>query len=268
MPTHAQAVILGLLQGATELFPVSSVGHGVLLPSLLHWTLNQASPAFLPFLVVLHLGTALGLLLYFLADWIEAFRHLRILWLLIVGTVPAGIIGLVLNKALSHLFATPAVAGVFLLVNGVMLFLGDRRRAQAGAGKALGELRASQAFWVGIWQATALIPGISRSGVSLVAGLRQGLREDEAARFAFLLATPVIGGAGLLEVPKLLHTHGGPGVLSTAALGGVVAGVAAVASTAILMRYFKQREVQALRPFAIYCWVAGAVGLVLLGLGL
>ncbi len=266
MPTHAQAVILGLLQGATELFPVSSVGHGVLLPSLLHWALDQSSPAFLPFLVVLHLGTALGLFLYFLGDWIEAFRHLRILWLLIVGTVPAGIIGLVLNKPLTKLFASPLVAGVFLLVNGTMLFLGDRRRKSAGA-KSLPELRASQAFWVGIWQATALIPGISRSGVTMVAGLRHGLREDEAARFAFLLATPVIGGAGLLEVPKLLH-YRGQGILSTAAVGGVVAGVAAVVSTAILMRYFKQREVQALRPFAIYCWVAGAVSLALLALGL
>jgi undecaprenyl-diphosphatase len=266
MPTHAQALILGLLQGATELFPVSSVGHGVLLPSLLHWTLDQSSPSFLPFLVVLHLGTALGLLLYFLGDWIEAFRHLRILWLLIVGTVPAGIIGLLLNRPLTALFASPLIAGVFLLVNGFVLYFGDRRRSSAGS-HTLGELKATQAFWVGIWQAAALIPGISRSGASLVAGLRQGLREDEAARFAFLLATPVIGGAGLLEVPKLLHSHAS-GVLATAALGGVVAGLAAVASTAILMRYFKQREVQALRPFAIYCWIAGALSLILLAAGL
>jgi undecaprenyl-diphosphatase len=266
MPTHAQALILGLLQGATELFPVSSVGHGVLLPSLLHWNLDQSSPAFLPFLVVLHLGTALGLLLYFLPDWIEAFRHLRILWLLIVGTVPAGIIGLLLNKPLARLFASPLVAAVFLIVNGLVLYLGDRRRARAGT-RALAELRASQAFWVGIWQAAALIPGISRSGASLVAGLRQGLREDEAARFAFLLATPVIGGAGLLEVPKLLH-DGGHGGLTTAAAGGVVAGLAAVVSTAILMRYFKRREVEALRPFAVYCWVAGVAALLLLAAGL
>jgi undecaprenyl-diphosphatase len=265
MPTHMQAAILGLVQGATELFPVSSVGHGVLLPSLLHWAVNQASPAFLPFLVVLHLGTALGLLLYFLSDWIDAFRHLRVLWLLIVGTVPAGVIGLVLNKPLTQLFASPAVAGAFLIVNGFMLYLGDRQRAQPGA-KGLAQLRAGQAFWVGIWQATALIPGISRSGASLVAGLRHGLREEEAARFAFLLATPVIGGAGLLEVPKLLHDRG-QGILTTAALGGVVAGVAAVISTAILMRYFRRREVAALRPFAVYCWLAGAVSLALLALG-
>ncbi|HVB09338.1 MAG TPA: undecaprenyl-diphosphate phosphatase [Bacillota bacterium] len=266
MPTHVQAILLGLLQGATELFPVSSVGHGVLVPSLLHWGINQASASFLPFLVVLHLGTALGLLLYFLNDWIDAFRHLRILWLLIIGTVPAGIIGLVLNKPLTALFASPLVAAVFLLVNGGMLYLGDRRRAVSGA-KSIEHLRAGQAFWIGIWQAAALIPGISRSGATLVAGLRQGLREEEAARFAFLLATPVIAGAGLLEVPKLLHDRG-QGILSTAAMGGVVAGLAAVLSTAILMRYFKQREVQALRPFAIYCWIAGAVSLVLLAVGL
>ena len=272
-----QAFWLALLQGATEILPVSSLGHGVILPSLLGWHVNQESPTFLPFFVVLHLGTATALLLFFRREWIGVIRGFfrtlvtrklkgdqegRLAWLLLAGTVPAGVVGLIFEKALSANFARPALAASFLILNGIVLLVGERlrrRRAKEGAS----ELSLWQAIAVGTSQVFALIPGISRSGVTVVGGLASGLGAEAAARFSFLLATPIILAAGVLEVPKLLQ-YGTARTMEVALFGGVVAGLAAYGSTALLMLLFRRREVEALGPFGYYCIGAGLVSLVLL----
>jgi undecaprenyl-diphosphatase len=274
---------LALLQGVTELFPVSSLGHAVVVPSLLHWRYNQSDPSFVPFLVLLHLGTATALLILYRRDWVLIVRGFvraavkgrierpeeRLAMLLVVGTVPAGAIGLVLEKPLKGLFASPREAGIFLVVNGGILFGSEllRRRSERhdAAREAqeadFGEVSALSypaAVLVGLCQALALLPGISRSGSTIAGGLVAGLRHQEAARFAFLLATPIIGAAGLLEVPNLFA----PGVPLGAYLGGaVLAGVAAYASAAFLIRYFR---VGRLDPYAYYSAAIGLVAVVLL----
>lgn len=272
-----QAFWLALLQGATEILPVSSLGHGVILPSLLGWNIDQESPTFLPFFVVLHLGTAAALFAFFWREWVSVisgfFRTLRtrelrsdregrLAWLLIAGTIPAGLVGVIFQKALSANFARPSLAAVFLIINGVLLLLGERlrrRRVKSGAS----ELSFWQAIAVGTSQVLALIPGISRSGVTVMGGLASGLSAEMAARFSFLLATPIILAAGVLEVPKLIK-FGTAQTLGVAVFGGVIAGVAAYVSTALLMRLFRRREIEALGPFGYYCIGAGAVALVLL----
>lgn len=278
-----QAILLAILQGVTELFPVSSLGHGVILPRLLGWAVDQRSPEFLPFLVLLHVGTAAALLIYFWRDWLhllmavlgqgapkERADALHLLVLLVAGTLPAVIVGFLLEKFLRGLFGAPLVAAIFLVVNGGVLFLGERlRRRQAGE-STLAEIGWLRAVLIGLAQCTALIPGISRSGVTMVGGVLCGLRHAEAARFSFLLATPIIAGAAVLEVPKLLRaaapdaTGGATGLGGVALLAGLVAGVTAYASIAFLMRYFKRHEFEALDPFAWYCWAAGAIAIVLL----
>lgn len=271
-----QAVILALLQGVTELFPVSSLGHAVVLPSLLGWHIDQASVAFLPFLVVLHLGTAAALLIYFWRDWLgillafigmgpgeERRQQWRLLGLIIVATIPAVILGFIFEKLFRELFGAPAVAAFFLIVNGGVLYLAERLRRRGGA-RSLDELGWGGAFLIGCTQAAALIPGISRSGATMVGGLMLGLHHKQAAHFSFLIATPVILGAGVLEVPHLFH--GGAGASSFGPvvwIAGVIAGITAYLSTAFLMRYFGRHEVQALDPFAYYC---AAFGLIALGL--
>ena len=229
-----QAFWLALLQGTTEILPVSSLGHGVILPSLLGWNIDQEAPTFLPFFVVLHLGTATALLLFFRREWISVIRGFfrtlatrklagdpdgRLAWLLLAGTVPAGVVGLLFEKALSANFARPELAASFLVLNGVVLLIGERlrrRRAKSGAS----ELSLWQAIAVGTSQVLALIPGISRSGVTVVGGLASGLGAEAAARFSFLLATPIILAAGVLEVPKLLQ-YGTAPTLGVALFGGV-----------------------------------------------
>jgi undecaprenyl-diphosphatase len=183
-------------------------------------------------------------------------------WLLLAGTVPAGVVGLVFEKALSANFARPALAASFLILNGVILLLGERLRRRR-AKEGVSELSLWQAIAVGTSQVLALIPGISRSGVTVVGGLASGLRAEAAARFSFLLATPIILAAGILEVPKILE-YGTAGTLGVALFGGVVAGFAAYGSTALLMLLFRRREVEALGPFGYYCIGAGLVSLVLL----
>jgi undecaprenyl-diphosphatase len=272
-----QAFWLASLQGATEVLPVSSLGHGVVLPSLLGWHIDQESPTFLPFFVVLHLGTATALLVFFRREWMGVIRGFfrtlatrklagdpegRLAWLLLAGTVPAGVVGLLFEKALSANFARPALAASFLVLNGVILLIGERlrrRRAKEGAS----ELSLWQAIAVGTSQVLALVPGISRSGVTVVGGLASGLSAEAAARFSFLLATPIILAAGILEVPKLLE-YGTARTLEVALFGGAVAGLAAYGSTALLMLLFRRREVEALGPFGYYCIGAGLVSLVLL----
>jgi undecaprenyl-diphosphatase len=290
--TYFQAVVIGLLQGVTELFPISSLGHAVILPKLLGWDLNQKQPYFLAFLVATHLATALVLFLFFLPEWIRILRGLgrslrdrqispddpdaRLAWLLIVGTIPAGILGLTLEHKLRTLFANPKAAAVFLMVNGLILFAAEmlRRRApgaperaqqlaQRGdptapeAEKRLATLGYSEAVAVGTAQAAALLPGISRAGVTMGGALFVGLTHEDAARYAFLLATPIIGAAALLKLPDLFGADGA-GVRGPALAGAVCAGLAAWAAVKFLMRYF---ETNRLTPFGVYCLLAGFISL-------
>jgi undecaprenyl-diphosphatase len=272
-----QAFWLALLQGTTEILPVSSLGHGVIFPSLLGWHVDQESPTFLPFFVVLHLGTATALLAFFRREWMGVIRGFfrtlttrklsgdpegRLAWLLLAGTLPAGVVGLVFEKALSANFARPALAASFLVLNGIVLLLGERLRRK-GAKEGASELSLWQAIAVGTSQVLALIPGISRSGITVVGGLASGLSAEAAARFSFLLATPIILAAGVLEVPKLAE-FGTAKTMEVALFGGVVAGLAAYGSTALLMVLFRRREIEALGPFGYYCIGAGLVALVLL----
>jgi len=286
-----QALFMGLLQGATELFPVSSLGHAVLLPSLLHWSFKQSDPSFVPFLVLLHLGTASALLVLYRAQWVEiivgffkaAIRGRidtpteRLSMLLLVGTLPAGVLGVYLENRIKSLFSSPYVAATFLIVNGLFM-LGfellrrrvERRAAVANLTHREREERfadASQisfraALIVGACQALAFFPGISRSGVTIGGGLLAGLRHEEAARFSFLLATPVILAAGLIEVP-LLFSNGVP--VGEYLLGAVLAGLAAYASARFLLRYFRSGR---LDPYGWYCIAAGLFSLALLTLNL
>jgi undecaprenyl-diphosphatase len=274
-----QALVLALLQGVTELFPVSSLGHTVIIPSLLGWNLNQADPTFLAFVVLLHVGTATALLIYFRRDWIAivkaVFRSMvdgrmhgtpdeRLGWRLIAGTIPAGLVGVLFQKQVQSLFANPRAAAAFLIVNGVIMFLGERVRRRAvaleGERTRLDGLSVRTAVGIGSAQILALLPGISRSGSTMVAGLLADLTHEAAARFAFLLATPIIFGAGVLKIPDLFTPVALPH-LPVYLLGGVAAGIAAYLSVAYLMRYFR---VGRLDPFAIYCAAFGIVSLILL----
>ena len=278
---------MGLLQGATELFPVSSLGHAVLIPSLLHWSFKQSDPSFVPFLVLLHLGTAGALLVVYRTQWVDIIKGFftaavrgrierpseRLAMLLLVGTIPAGILGVFLEHELKSLFASPKAAAIFLIVNGLLMlgFEALRRRAEARVAPAArtrieqeeGFASAEQisfkaAALVGACQALALLPGISRSGVTIGGGLLAGLRHQEAARFSFLLATPIIAAAGVLEIPQLLSSNV-PIVEYLAA--AVLAGGAAYLSARFLLRYFRSGR---LDPYGWYCAAAGAISLALL----
>jgi undecaprenyl-diphosphatase len=284
--SYLQAVILGLLQGITELFPVSSLGHTVIFPALFGWHGVVAAQSakesfFLAFLVGMHVATALALLLYFRDQWIRIIRGFfvtlqtrkietpdeRLAWLLIVATIPAGLVGLIFEHVFRTVFARPLAAATFLVINGLILFVGDaaRRRAEArqpvgGPGAAtaparrLDTLDFRESGVIGVAQVFALFAGISRSGITMVAGLTRGLDYEDAARFSFLLATPVILAAGIYKLPDLLG-HNGDGVRGQILVGSVVAGVAAYLAVRFLMRYFETRK---LWPFAIYCVVFGA----------
>lgn len=274
-----QVLVLALLQGVTELFPVSSLGHTVILPSLLHWNINQSDPTFLPFVVLLHVGTATALVIYFWRDWLAIVRAVlasaiagrlrgtpdeRLGWRLILATIPVGLVGTLFQKQVQGLFANPKAAAGFLIVNGAILFLGERLRRRAVMGEEgrtpLDQLKVRTAVGVGSAQILALFPGISRSGSSIVAGLFANLTHEAAARFSFLLATPVILGAGILKIPDLFTPTALPH-LPVYLLGGVAAGAAAYLSVAYLMRYFR---VGRLDPFAIYCAAFGILSLILL----
>ena len=267
-----QAIILAAIQGMTELFPVSSLGHAVILPRLFGWNIDQHAPGFLPFLVMLHVGTAAALLIYFWRDWIgvlfailgigareEVARGRRLLLQIVVGTIPAVIIGFTLEKPLRALFGDSALIAAVLVVNGVILWIAERFRRRLKTSIAEKRLSYGHAFLIGTCQAGALIPGLSRSGLTIGAGLGLGLSHVEAARFSFLLAAPIISGAAVLEVPKLLHSGGGGIGFGISAIGGAVAGVAAFASVAFLMRFFRRHEFEALDPFAYYCIAAGTI---------
>ncbi len=270
-----EAIVIAILQGATELFPVSSLGHAVVLPALLRWPLDQHSPEFLPFLVMLHLGTATALLLFFWRDWWSlatgvlglASRHQtgesrRVFLLIVIATIPAVIVGFLLEKFFRNLFGTPVVASLFLMVNAALLLAGEKLRTRSH--RPLSALTMVDALAIGCWQCTALIPGISRSGATIVGGLLRGIDHEGSAHFSFLIATPIIFGATVLEVPKLLHASVPAGTFGLAALAAVLAGSTAYASTWFLMRYFRQHDVWALNPFAYYCLAIGAGSLLVL----
>jgi undecaprenyl-diphosphatase len=316
--SYPEMIVVGLLQGVSELFPVSSLGHSVIVPALIggSWArdLNMAAKGspYLDALVAMHVATAVALVIFFRRDWVRIIGALitsiryrrisgpdeRLAWLLVVGTIPVGIAGLALDKVMREYLGRPVPAAAFLAVNGIVLYAVERlhrrqrtstapRAAAAGvdaptvvlpairAGSAeqtaemttplramsldeASDLRLSRLGWweavaVGSCQIFALLPGISRSGITIAGGLLRGLRHEDAARFAFLLATPVIAAAGVLKIPDLarpeLHSAIGPTVA-----GSIVAGVGAYLSVRFLVRYFQTRT---LRPFAIYCVVAG-----------
>ncbi|HVV91472.1 MAG TPA: undecaprenyl-diphosphate phosphatase [Solirubrobacterales bacterium] len=274
--SYLQAIVLGALQGISEPFPISSLGHAVLLPKLLGWDIHQNDDYFLSFLVATHCATALVLFVYFFEDWKRIWfgfvrsvkgratpRDLdaRLAWVIVVGTVPAGILGLALEHKLRTLFASPTAAAIFLTVNGVLLLAVERfrrRPPRPGDGEGDGDARIAkmgfrQALAIGTAQALALIPGISRSGVTMGGGLLAGLSNEDAARYAFLLATPVIGAAGVLKLPELLGSTG-DGVRGQALVGAIAAALTTWVAVKFLLGYF---ETNRLSPFGVYCICAG-----------
>jgi undecaprenyl-diphosphatase len=296
--SYLQAIVVALVQGVTELFPVSSLGHSVLVPAWFggSWeTLvtqssqgNSESSFYLAYIVALHCATAVALLWFFRADWVRIvsgfLRSLRrrsvtdaderLAWLIVIAAIPVGVTGLALEHVFRTAFAKPLAAAAFLFLNGLLLLAGERARRRAGpeprpAGGAIesdrriAEMPYRDGLFVGVMQILALFAGISRSGVTMVGGLWRGLSHEDAARFAFLLATPVILAAGVLKLPSLLgdagrHIHG------QVVVGMLITGVTAYLSVRFLVRYF---ETKTLTPFAIYCLVAGALSIARFGLG-
>ncbi len=365
--TYLEAGVVGLIQGVTELFPVSSLGHNVLIPALIggSWAtdLNVAKPEspYLAFIVGMHVATAIALLIYFWRDWVRiiggfftslghwqgwhprvATRDERLAWMIILATIPVGLVGLVAEHAFRVLFGKPILAGVFLIVNGAILYCGEKFRsrasvradqeaaaeragtlaagpaggappgaapaAQPGPGpgqpgpgqqalrqqaagqqaaghhaaahaaghqavrdeeisqalasdRRLAQIGFTEAVIIGASQILALLAGISRDGVTMVTGMARGLSREDAARFAFLLATPVILAAGVLKVPDLLGPLGN-GIRGQILLGSVLSGLGAYVSVRFLVRYFQTRT---LYPFAVYCFVFGLLSVIYLG---
>ena len=335
--TYLEAAVVGLVQGVSELFPVSSLGHNVLIPALVggSWAkdLNvaDANSPYLAFIVGMHVATAIALLIYFWRDWVRiisgffsSIRHRevqtrdqRMAWMIVLATIPVGLVGVVADKPFREIFGKPIVAGVFLIINGVILYCGERFRpassiradqeiaaqrqqalmpapagvrrqpVPAGPGMARQARHASgqqavrqeelvqaiqaderlsrmgylRAVIIGASQIFALLAGISRDGITMVTGMSRGLSREDAARFAFLLATPVILAAGVLELPKLTGPEG-HGIHGQILLGSILSGVGAYVSVRFLMRYFQTRT---LTPFAIYCFAFGLLAVVYLG---
>jgi undecaprenyl-diphosphatase len=277
--SYFQAIVLGLLQGIAEPFPISSLGHSVIAPSLFGWDIHQNDEFFLAFLVATHCATALVLFLMFLEDWKRIFRGLgrsirereirpddtgaRLGWLLVVGTIPAGLLGLIFEHPLRTLFASASVAAAFLILNGVLLLVFERFRRRpprpddylGDSDSRIAKLTWREAFGIGTAQAAALIPGISRSGITMGGGLLFGLSNEDAARYAFLLATPIIGAAGVLKLPDLLG-EAGDGVRGPALAGAIAAALTTYLAVKFLLRFF---ETNRLTPFGIYCIAAGIV---------
>ncbi len=315
--SYFQAIVIAVVQGITELFPISSLGHSVLVPAWFggSWQtlVTQSSQGssetsfYLAYIVALHVATALALLWFFRADWVRIIRGFfrtlkgvlrtrslpeddadaRLAWLIIIATIPVGITGLALEHTFRTIFAKPLAASIFLLLNGLILFAGERfrrrasvaadaaeaerfERAQAGGPRSeedialaaasdarLAHVTVGDSVRIGLLQIGALLPGISRSGITMVGGLWRGLSHEDAARFAFLLATPVILAAGVLKLPSLAgsagdHIHG------QVAVGFVICGITAYISIRFLVRYFETRT---LTPFAIYSLIVGLISI-------
>jgi undecaprenyl-diphosphatase len=301
-----QAITIGVMQGVTELFPVSSLGHSVLVPALIggSWqTLvgqeHQAESPYLAFIVGLHVATALALLVFFWRDWVRIIGgfvssvryrrletvHEKMAWLILIATIPAGVIGLALEHTFRTLFAKPEAAAIFLTINAFILLAGERLRrrskatSSAHAAAATGVADAAEisepavdpddpandvqitrrfsfrdAGVVGVFQSLALFAGISRSGITMVAGLIRGLDHEQAVRFSFLLATPVIFAAGVYKVPDLMGPLG-TGIRGQVIAGSIAAFIGAIVSIKFLVRWFHTRT---LTPFAWYCGIFGA----------
>ena len=311
MLTYIQAIVIGALQGVTELFPISSLGHSVLVPAWIGGKWQQLvtegdaknGTPYLAFVVALHVATALALLGYYWRDWrdiiigfVQTLRTRRIetstqrlAWLIIIATIPVGVLGLVLEHPLRTLFAKPIYASIFLMLNGVVLILGEgmkRRHAPTlaeygrrfaeeedraadgyddehgeshlASDERLAALSVKDALGIGLAQSGALLAGFSRSGLTMVGGLLRGLDHEDTAKFAFLLATPVILAAGVLKLPELAG-HQGDGIRMQALVGAIVAGVAAWLAVRFLERFFKTRT---MLPFAVYCLIAGLLSIV------
>ncbi|MEV4128383.1 undecaprenyl-diphosphate phosphatase [Nocardia sp. NPDC049707] len=311
MLTYTQAVVIGALQGITELFPISSLGHSVLVPAWLggSWSDlvtqgdSDSGTPYLALVVGLHVATAIALLVFYRRDWVEIVVGLlttlrtrrietsaqRLAWLVLLATVPVGVLGLLLEHPLRTLFAKPLAAGLFLTLNGIVLVTGEvlRRRSQPtlsdyghrfaeaeARAKAieegyfvataeeepigLGDLPIKDVLIIGVSQTGALFAGISRSGMTMVGGLLRGLDHEDAAKFAFLLATPVILAAGVLELPTLAGPQG-DGILGQVLVGSIVAGGAAYLAVRFLERYFRSNS---LLPFAVYSLVFGIASVV------
>jgi undecaprenyl-diphosphatase len=281
------------MQGVAELFPVSSLGHSVLLPAVVggSWArdLNVAAPEspYLAFIVGLHVATAIALIIYFWRDWLRVIGGLissiryrrvatpdqRLAWLLVLATIPVGLVGLLFEHWLRTTLGRPVPAAIFLIVNGLILFGAEQLRRNDPTLNAeyqderisgpisdarLARLPIPRAVLIGSAQILALAPGISRSGATMVAGMLRGLNREDAARFSFLLATPVILAAGALKIPDLTG-HLGDGIRGQALFGAVLSGIGAYLSVRFLTRYLATRS---LRPFGVYCIVAGAASLV------
>ena len=268
--SYFQAVMLGLTQGIAEPFPISSLGHGVVLPRLAGWHIHQNDKFFLTFLIATHLATAIVLLLIFRKDWVRIVRGLgrslamreigaedtdaRLAWRIVAATIPVGIIGLLLQEPLRKLFASPQLAAAFLIVNGIALLLFERlRRRPPRPGDYLGDSdgRLAKLSWrqsvaVGTSQVAALIPGISRSGFTMGGGLLVGLSNEDAARFSFLLATPVIFAAAALKLPELLGSQGN-GVRGPALVAGLCAAATTFFAVKFLLRFFQTNRLDAVR---------------------
>ena len=283
--SYLQAIILGALQGIAEPFPISSLGHAVIVPSLLGWNIHQNDEFFLAFLVATHCATALVLFVFFWEDWkriiagfIRSVRgqatpedsDARLAWVIVIGTIPAGILGLALEHKLRTLFASPTAAAAFLVLNGILLLGFERLRRrpprpgdyEGDADPRIARMGFKQALAIGTAQAAALIPGISRSGVTMGGGLLTGLSNEDAARYAFLLATPIIGAAGLLKLPDLMGSAG-DGVRGQALVGAIAAGITTWFAVRFLLRFF---ETNRLSPFGVYCIVAGLFSLLVFAL--
>jgi undecaprenyl-diphosphatase len=322
--TYLESAVVGLIQGVSEMFPVSSLGHNVLIPAIVggSWardlSVSSSESPYLAFIVGLHVATAIALLIYFWRDWIRIIGGFwsslrdrsvetddqKLAWMIILATIPVGLVGLAFEHTFRVLFAKPILAGIFLVVNGLILIAGERYRTRASlaadlavapvgepslpgqasaaslrheGGLALREAERSvaisadrrlasigyrQAVVIGSAQVLALLAGISRDGVTIVAGLARGLSREDAARFAFLLATPVILAAGVLKVPDLIG-HLGNGIRGQILLGSVLSGVGAYLSVRFLLRYLRTRT---LTPFGVYCVVAGLASVIYLGL--
>src|SRR5690348_9860594 len=325
--TYLEAAVVGLIQGVSELFPVSSLGHNVLIPALIggQWAadLDVAKPEspYLAFIVGLHVATAIALLVYFWRDWVRIARGFlsslrerrvetadqRLAWMIVLATIPVGLVGLVAEHPFRLIFGKPVVAGAFLAVNGVILIAGERFRSRASldadariaagrrlepvavgermtvgasavaappappvaappagimADRRLSAMGYGRAIVIGSAQIVALFAGISRDGVTMVAGMRRGLAREDAARFAFLLSTPVILAAGVLKIPDLFGPLGS-GIRGQILVGSVLSGLVAYAAVRFLVRYLRTRS---LVPFGIYCLAAGLASVIYLGL--
>ncbi|MGN6256814.1 MAG: undecaprenyl-diphosphate phosphatase [Solirubrobacterales bacterium] len=275
--SYFQAIVLGALQGIAEPFPISSLGHAVIAPKLFGWNIHQNDEFFLAFLVATHCATAAVLFVFFWKDWKRIFAGLgrslrereirdddpdaRLGWVIIVGTIPAGILGLLLEHKLRSLFASPLSAAIFLTVNGVLLLIFERLRRrpprprdyEGDSDPRIARMSFRQAIAIGTAQAAALVPGISRSGVTMGGGLLTGLSNEDAARYAFLLATPIIGAAGVLKLPELFGSAG-DGVRGQALVGAIAAAITTYFAVKFLLRFF---ETNRLSPFGVYCILMG-----------